>query len=60
MTHWQKSSYCAQGDACLSVAAASDRTTVQLTENSDTRFILSTNPATWGAFLRALKEADPQ
>lgn len=53
---WQKSSYCAQGDSCLSVAANSDRT-LKLTESSDPRgAILSTTPATWSVLLHALKE----
>jgi hypothetical protein len=53
---WQKSSYCQEGDACLNVAAGSDRT-VKLTESSDPDgAILSTTPATWSVLLRALKE----
>jgi hypothetical protein len=53
---WQKSSYCGEGDACLNVAASSDRT-VKLTESSDPGgAILSTTPATWSVLLRALKE----
>ncbi|MGW1494780.1 DUF397 domain-containing protein [Streptomyces sp. NPDC002402] len=52
---WQKSSYCAQGDSCLHVAAAGDRT-VKLTESSDPGgAILSTTPAAFAALTRALK-----
>lgn len=52
---WQKSSYCAQGEACLNVAATGN--SVKLTESSDPRgAILSTTPATWSVLLRALKE----
>ncbi|WP_406270074.1 DUF397 domain-containing protein [Streptomyces sp. NBC_00191] len=52
---WQKSSYCAQGDSCLHVAAGGDRT-VKLTESGDPGgAILSTTPATWSALLLALK-----
>ena len=53
---WQKSSYCQEGDACLNVAASSDRT-VRLTESSDPGgAILTTAPTTWAVLLRALKE----
>jgi hypothetical protein len=57
MIRWQKSSYCAQGEACLNVSATGDLA-VRLTESSDpTGSILSTDPATWAAFLRSLKES---
>jgi hypothetical protein len=53
--HWQKSSYCAQGDSCVHVAASNS--TVCLTESSDpTGAILRTTPTTWAALVRALKE----
>lgn len=52
---WQKSSYCGEGDACLNVAADSDRK-VKLTESSDPAGAILTTPATWSALLRALKE----
>ncbi|WP_405932012.1 DUF397 domain-containing protein [Streptomyces sp. NBC_00827] len=52
---WQKSSYCAQGEACLHVAAPTAKT-VHLTESADpAESIISTDPATFGIFLRALK-----
>ncbi|MHA5050766.1 DUF397 domain-containing protein [Streptomyces sp. SD15] len=52
---WQKSSYCAQGEACLHVAAPTAKT-VHLTESGDpTHSILSTTPAAFGALLRILK-----
>lgn len=52
---WQKSSYCGEGDACLNVAASSERS-VKLIESGDpSGAILSTSPAVWGAFLRILK-----
>ncbi|MEV7866804.1 DUF397 domain-containing protein [Streptomyces sp. NPDC088124] len=55
---WQKSSYCAQGEACLSVAATPDRA-IRLTESADpTQSILTTDPATWAGFIRSLKESD--
>ncbi|MGS2589614.1 DUF397 domain-containing protein [Streptomyces hebeiensis] len=54
---WQTSSYCAQGEACLSVTAPDDRTVI-LTESADpSGAILSADPATWAAFLRSVKEA---
>ncbi|MFC8197316.1 DUF397 domain-containing protein [Streptomyces sp. NPDC060006] len=50
----QKSSYCQEGEACLHVATTAK--TIHLTESSDpTRSILSTDPATFGTLLRALK-----
>ncbi|MCP3821025.1 DUF397 domain-containing protein [Streptomyces sp. A3M-1-3] len=53
---WQKSSYCGEGESCVHVAAAPDRT-VRLTESSDPRgSILLTDPDTWSALLRAIKE----
>ncbi|WP_406013924.1 DUF397 domain-containing protein [Streptomyces sp. NBC_00984] len=53
---WQKSSYCAQGEACIHVAKA--RTgTVSLTESGDpTGAILHTTPTAWAALLRTIKE----
>ncbi|MFF9512072.1 DUF397 domain-containing protein [Streptomyces sp. NPDC014724] len=54
--HWQKSSYCAQGDSCVHVAASNS--TVELTESSDpTGAILRTTPAVWTALVRAVKES---
>ncbi|WP_406476606.1 DUF397 domain-containing protein [Streptomyces sp. NBC_01615] len=52
---WQKSSYCAQGEACLHIATTPK--TVHLTESGDpTQAILSTSPATFSALLRTLKK----
>ncbi|WP_327273936.1 DUF397 domain-containing protein [Streptomyces sp. NBC_01224] len=53
---WQRSSYCAQGEACVNVAEA--RTgAIALTESSDpTGAILRTTPAAWAALVRTLKE----
>ncbi|MEN8650056.1 DUF397 domain-containing protein [Streptomyces sp. 21So2-11] len=58
-THdWQKSSYCAQGDSCVHVAASGG--TVKLTESSDaTGAILHTTPDTWTAFLGRVKKRAP-
>nr|WSZ96575.1 DUF397 domain-containing protein [Streptomyces sp. NBC_00857] len=56
-SNWQKSSYCAQGEACVHVTATSESTVI-LTESSDlTGSILSTTPAAWAAFVRSLKES---
>ncbi|MFH8518362.1 DUF397 domain-containing protein [Streptomyces gelaticus] len=53
---WQKSSYCAQGEACIHVAAAGAGT-VGVTESGDpTGAILRTTPAAWAALVRTLKE----
>ncbi|WP_371598349.1 DUF397 domain-containing protein [Streptomyces sp. NBC_00564] len=52
---WQKSSYCAQGESCVHVAATAE--TVHLTESGDpTRAILSAAPETFATLLRALKK----
>ncbi|MCX5342033.1 DUF397 domain-containing protein [Streptomyces atratus] len=54
---WQRSSYCAQGEACVHVAAA--RTgAIELTESGDpTGATLRTTPAAWAALVRTLKES---
>ena len=55
---WQKSSYCAQGEACLNVAA--DATGVKVTESSDPDgAILHTTPAAFAALTHALKTGTP-
>ncbi|MFF1921340.1 DUF397 domain-containing protein [Streptomyces sp. NPDC058221] len=53
---WQRSSYCAQGEACVHVG--SDRPgSIALTESSDpSGAILHTTPATLRALLRTVKE----
>ncbi|MFF3955471.1 DUF397 domain-containing protein [Streptomyces sp. NPDC001890] len=57
--HWQKSSYCAQGDSCVHVAT--DVGGVKLTESSDpTGAILRTTPHVWAALVRTLKEGHCQ
>ncbi|MFF2409341.1 DUF397 domain-containing protein [Streptomyces sp. NPDC058092] len=57
---WQRSSYCAQGEACVHVAAA--RTgAIELTESGDpTGAILRTTPTAWAALVRAVKVGLPQ
>ncbi|MFF0074490.1 DUF397 domain-containing protein [Streptomyces sp. NPDC005494] len=53
--NWQKSSYCAQGNSCVHVAA--DQGAIALTESSDpSGAILRTDPSAWAALLRAVKE----
>ncbi|HWU12341.1 MAG TPA: DUF397 domain-containing protein [Streptomyces sp.] len=55
-TDWQKSSYCAQGEACIHVAA--DQDSVALTESSDPGgAILRTSPSAWAALIRTVKVA---
>lgn len=52
---WQKSSYCAQGEACIHVAA--DQGSVALTESADpSGAILRASPAAWAALVRTVKE----
>ncbi|WP_329590571.1 DUF397 domain-containing protein [Streptomyces sp. NBC_01362] len=54
---WQKSSYCAQGEACIHAAAAGPGA-VGLTESGDpTGAILRTTPTAWAALLRTIKES---
>jgi hypothetical protein len=53
---WQRSSYCAQGEACVHVGA-SWTGAIALTESGDpTGAILHTTPAAWAALVRTLKE----
>ncbi|MGW1026212.1 DUF397 domain-containing protein [Streptomyces sp. NPDC002577] len=53
--NWQKSSYCAQGNSCVHVAAATGR--LHLTESSDPdQAILATTPRAFGALIHVLKE----
>ncbi|MFD7620974.1 DUF397 domain-containing protein [Streptomyces sp. NPDC059802] len=54
---WQKSSYCAQGEACIHVTTARAGA-VSLTESGDpTGAILRTTPAAWSALVRTIKES---
>ncbi|MEW2179798.1 DUF397 domain-containing protein [Streptomyces sp. NPDC005406] len=56
---WQKSSYCAQGNSCVHVAALNG--TVRLRESGDpTGAILRTTPSALHALLRTLKEERPR
>ncbi|MEU0149047.1 DUF397 domain-containing protein [Streptomyces sp. NPDC006288] len=53
---WQKSSYCAQGNSCVHVAA--DQGSVALTESGDPGgAILRTTPAALAALIRTVKES---
>ncbi|MDW8808866.1 DUF397 domain-containing protein [Streptomyces scabiei] len=55
--HWQKSSYCQEGDACVHISA--DPTTIRLIESADpTRTALDAAPTAFGALLRSLKERE--
>lgn len=52
---WQKSSYCAQGNSCIHIAA--DHGSVALTESGDpSGAILRTSPAALAALIRTVKE----
>ncbi|MFJ8754049.1 DUF397 domain-containing protein [Streptomyces sp. NPDC102441] len=53
---WQKSSYCAQGEACIHIAA--DQGSVALTESSDpSGATLRTSPTAWAALIRTVRES---
>ncbi len=53
---WQRSSYCAQGEACIYVTT--DHGAVHLTETGDpTGAILRATPSAWAALIRTVKEA---
>jgi hypothetical protein len=57
--HWQKSSYCSEGNSCVHVGAATE--TIHLTESSDpTGAILTATPATFRALLSVLKKESPR
>ncbi|MGW0788558.1 DUF397 domain-containing protein [Streptomyces sp. NPDC002911] len=52
---WQKSSYCAQGNSCIHIAA--DRGSIASTESGDpSGAILRTSPHAWAALIRTVKE----
>ncbi|WP_405693219.1 DUF397 domain-containing protein [Streptomyces sp. NBC_01185] len=52
---WQKSSYCAQGNSCVHVAA--DQGSIVLTESGDPgSAILRTSPTALAALIRTVKE----
>ncbi|GAA1295480.1 DUF397 domain-containing protein [Streptomyces javensis] len=51
---WQKSSYSAQGNACLYISAL-DNATIRLRESDEPNTILTTNPAALGALIRSAK-----
>ncbi|MFF9567778.1 DUF397 domain-containing protein [Streptomyces sp. NPDC014685] len=56
---WQKSSYCAQGNSCIHVAAPTPGT-IGLTESADpTGAVLHTTPTAWAALLHAIKKDLP-
>ncbi|WP_307813084.1 DUF397 domain-containing protein [Streptomyces sp. N35] len=52
--HWQKSSYCGEGEACLHVAEAPNG--ILLTESANPQeTIVSTTPAAFATLLTAIK-----
>ncbi|WP_328361932.1 DUF397 domain-containing protein [Streptomyces sp. NBC_00445] len=52
--HWQKSSYCSEGNSCVHVATSAG--TIHLTESADPRgVILDARPAAFAALLATLK-----
>ncbi|MEU3753344.1 DUF397 domain-containing protein [Streptomyces olivoreticuli] len=52
--HWQKSSYCSEGNACLNIAAASDGT-LRLRESDNPGSMLAPAPAMLGSLISTLK-----
>ncbi|MFE9629148.1 DUF397 domain-containing protein [Streptomyces sp. NPDC006527] len=56
---WQKSSYCAQGNSCIHIAATPR--TIHLTESGDpAESILTATPAAFDALLHVLKKDTPR
>ncbi|MGW6061954.1 DUF397 domain-containing protein [Streptomyces sp. NPDC055189] len=56
--YWQKSTYCAQGNSCVHVAATPTGTAVHLTESADpSGAILTAPPAAFAALIRTAKGA---
>ncbi|MCX4644570.1 MULTISPECIES: DUF397 domain-containing protein [unclassified Streptomyces] len=54
---WQKSSYCAQGDSCVHVAAHAGA--VHMTESADpSGAILTATPAAFAALVRRVRVTD--
>ncbi|MFF0289608.1 DUF397 domain-containing protein [Streptomyces sp. NPDC005262] len=52
---WQRSSYCAQGEACIHVAAHDG--TINVMESGDPKgAILHTTPTAWAALIRTVKD----
>ncbi|WP_328888268.1 DUF397 domain-containing protein [Streptomyces sp. NBC_00316] len=52
---WQKSSYCAQGNSCVHVAA--HHGTINVTESGDpSGAILRTTPTAWAALIQTVKD----
>ncbi|MER6999098.1 DUF397 domain-containing protein [Streptomyces sp. NPDC000410] len=53
--NWQKSSYCGEGESCIHVARAADRT-VKLTESADpSRGIVTLAPDAFAELLRTIR-----
>ncbi|MGW5868881.1 DUF397 domain-containing protein [Streptomyces sp. NPDC055239] len=54
--HWQKSSYCSEGNSCVHVAAPPAGTAIHLTESADpTGAILTAQPTAFAALIRTTK-----
>ncbi|MBL3668762.1 DUF397 domain-containing protein [Streptomyces sp. M2CJ-2] len=58
MSHWQKSSYCGEGESCIHVAATTaPRAAIHITESADpSGAILTTTPDDFLNLLQTLKE----
>ncbi|TGA85817.1 DUF397 domain-containing protein [Streptomyces sp. MZ04] len=57
---WQKSSYCAQGNSCVHVAASRTERAVHLTESANpSGAILTAPPEAFSALIRTLRSPGP-
>ncbi|AXG80252.1 DUF397 domain-containing protein [Streptomyces paludis] len=55
--HWQKSSYSAEANGCVHVAAAEDGS-IKLVESDDPHVIVTTTPAKLHAFILGVKAGE--
>ncbi|PAZ13181.1 DUF397 domain-containing protein [Streptomyces sp. SA15] len=57
--HWQKSSYCSEGDSCVHISTSHG--TIHLTESADPHgVILDARPPAFSALLAVLKKESPR
>ncbi|MEU4682742.1 DUF397 domain-containing protein [Streptomyces xinghaiensis] len=55
--HWQKSSFSAEGNACVNVAVTPDGT-LRLCESDQPDTVLNTTPAAFRALIRGVKAGE--
>ncbi|MFJ6939416.1 DUF397 domain-containing protein [Streptomyces sp. NPDC101132] len=57
--HWQKSTYCGEGESC--VYAAQDTTAIRIAQRADgVGPIVTAGAGAWAAFIQAVRAADLQ